>query len=72
MPVVKYISISLLGLLWNLSSHDLLKERLSKEALSVLTQSVLVPSSGISEGENPKDELIADVEAFHNATGCLR
>ncbi|XP_042367292.1 plakophilin-2 isoform X2 [Plectropomus leopardus] len=62
----------LTGLLWNLSSHDLLKERLSKEALSVLTQSVLVPSSGISEGENPKDELLADAESFHNATGCLR
>ncbi|XP_029318112.1 plakophilin-2 isoform X2 [Cottoperca gobio] len=63
----------LTGLLWNLSSHDLLKERLSKEAtLSVLTQSVLVPSSGLSEGENPKDELLADADAFHNATGCLR
>ncbi|XP_076578615.1 plakophilin-2 [Chaetodon auriga] len=62
----------LTGLLWNLSSHDLLKERLSREALSVLTQSVLVPSSGISEGENPKDELLADAAVFHNATGCLR
>ncbi|XP_070848340.1 plakophilin-2 [Chaetodon trifascialis] len=62
----------LTGLLWNLSSHDLLKERLSREALSVLTQSVLVPSSGISEGENPKDELLADTAVFHNATGCLR
>ncbi|XP_077355356.1 plakophilin-2 isoform X2 [Festucalex cinctus] len=62
----------LAGLLWNLSSHDLLKENLSREALSVLTQSVLVPSSGLSEGENPKDELLADDEVFHNATGCLR
>ncbi|XP_040030249.2 plakophilin-2 [Gasterosteus aculeatus] len=62
----------LTGLLWNLSSHDLLKECLSREALLVLTQSVLVPSSGISEGENPKDELLADADAFHNATGCLR
>nr|XP_019947610.1 PREDICTED: plakophilin-2 [Paralichthys olivaceus] len=62
----------LAGLLWNLSSHDLLKEHLSREALSVLTQSVLVPSSGISEGENPKDELLADSEVFHSATGCLR
>ncbi|GAA6228207.1 plakophilin-2 isoform X1 [Lates japonicus] len=62
----------LTGLLWNLSSHDLLKERLSKEALNILTQSVLVPSSGISEGENPKDDLLADTEVFHYATGCLR
>ncbi|XP_069556031.1 plakophilin-2 [Brachyistius frenatus] len=62
----------LTGLLWNLSSHDMLKEHLSREAISVLTHSVLVPSSGISEGENPKDELLADDIAFHNATGCLR
>ncbi|XP_071358648.1 plakophilin-2 [Trachinotus anak] len=62
----------LAGLLWNLSSHDILKERLTREALSVLTQSVLVPSSGISEGENPKDELLADADVFHYATGCLR
>ncbi|XP_038594979.1 plakophilin-2 [Micropterus salmoides] len=62
----------LTGLLWNLSSHDLLKERFSREALSVLTQSVLVPSSGISEGENPKDELLADADVFYSATGCLR
>nr|XP_020455084.1 plakophilin-2 isoform X2 [Monopterus albus] len=62
----------LTGLLWNLSSHDLLKERLSREALSILTQSVLVPSSGISEGENPKDEFLADADVFYHATGCLR
>ncbi|XP_061618794.1 plakophilin-2 isoform X2 [Phyllopteryx taeniolatus] len=62
----------LAGLLWNLSSHDLLKENLSREALAVLTKSVLVPSSGVSEGENPKDELLADDEVFYNATGCLR
>ncbi|XP_028426517.1 plakophilin-2 [Perca flavescens] len=62
----------LTGLLWNLSSHDLLKEHLSKEVLSVLTKFVLVPSSGLSEGENPKDELLADADAFHSATGCLR
>uniref|UniRef100_A0A667WSY9 Plakophilin 2 n=1 Tax=Myripristis murdjan TaxID=586833 RepID=A0A667WSY9_9TELE len=62
----------LTGLLWNLSSHDLLKEHLSREALPVLTKTVLVPSSGLSEGENPKDELLADSEVFHNATGCLR
>ncbi|CAN9508455.1 unnamed protein product [Ophioblennius macclurei] len=62
----------LTGVLWNLSSHDVLKERLSRQTLSVLTRSVLVPSSGIYEGENPKHELLADAEAFYNATGCLR
>ncbi|KAM3859005.1 plakophilin-2 [Diretmus argenteus] len=62
----------LTGLLWNLSSHDLLKEHLTRDALPVLTNTVLVPCSGISEGENPKDELLADSDVFHNATGCLR
>uniref|UniRef100_A0A674DU39 Plakophilin 2 n=1 Tax=Salmo trutta TaxID=8032 RepID=A0A674DU39_SALTR len=60
------------GLLWNLSSHDLLKEHLSKEALEILTTSVLVPCSGLSEGENPKDGMLADPDTFYNATGCLR
>ncbi|XP_014009016.2 plakophilin-2 [Salmo salar] len=60
------------GLLWNLSSHDLLKEHLSKEALEILTTSVLVPCSGLSEGENPKDSMLADPDTFYNATGCLR
>ncbi|KAL0962977.1 hypothetical protein UPYG_G00347930 [Umbra pygmaea] len=62
----------LTGLLWNLSSHDLLKEGLSREALDVLTKSVLVPCSGLSEGENPKDDMLADPDTFYNATGCLR
>uniref|UniRef100_A0A8C7SJZ6 Plakophilin 2 n=1 Tax=Oncorhynchus mykiss TaxID=8022 RepID=A0A8C7SJZ6_ONCMY len=62
----------LTGLLWNLSSHNLLKEHLSKEALEILTTSVLVPCSGLSEGENPKDGMLADPDTFYNATGCLR
>ena len=64
--------LSFSGVLWNLSSHDLLKEHLCREALPVLTSSVLVPCSGIAEGENPKDDLLADPLVFHNATGCLR
>ncbi|XP_067247143.1 plakophilin-2 [Chanodichthys erythropterus] len=62
----------LTGLLWNLSSHDLLKEQLAIEAVKPLTDCVLVPCSGISEGEDPKLELLADPEIFYNATGCLR
>lgn len=60
------------GLLWNLSSHDMLKEQLSREAVKPLTDAVLVPCSGITEGEDPKLELLADPEVFLNATGCLR
>lgn len=60
------------GLLWNLSSNDILKEYLSKEAPQTLTKSVLIPCSGIYEGENPKDDLLAHPDIFYNATGCLR
>ena len=66
------VSLFPTGLLWNLSSHDLIKEHLSRDCFSVLTSKVLVPCSGLSEGENPKDELLADADTFHNATGCLR
>lgn len=62
----------LTGLLWNLSSHDLLKEQLAREAVKSLTDNVLVPCSGISEGEDPKLDLLADPDVFYNATGCLR
>ncbi|XP_053541981.1 plakophilin-2 isoform X2 [Ictalurus punctatus] len=62
----------LTGLLWNLSSHDMLKEQLGREAVKPVTETVLVPCSGITEGEDPKLELLADPEVFLNATGCLR
>ncbi|KAJ8381303.1 hypothetical protein SKAU_G00020810 [Synaphobranchus kaupii] len=62
----------LAGLLWNLSSNDLLKDYLSKEAPQTLTKSVLIPCSGIYEGENPKDDLLAHPDIFYNTTGCLR
>ncbi|KAG7246625.1 hypothetical protein CRUP_027247, partial [Coryphaenoides rupestris] len=52
--------------------HQGIKEHLCREGFSVLTDNVLVPCSGLSEGDNPKDELLADTNTFHNATGCLR
>ncbi|KAK2858952.1 hypothetical protein Q5P01_003572 [Channa striata] len=60
------------GLLWNLSCHEQLKEPLTRVGLNTLTCTVLVPSSGISEGNNPKDELLADGDVFLHTTGCLR
>ncbi|XP_061593057.1 plakophilin-3 isoform X2 [Cololabis saira] len=54
------------GVLWNLSSRDNLKERLSIEALPLLTEKVLVPLCK-SFPLNP-----AEREIFNNATGCLR
>ncbi|KAF6735227.1 Plakophilin-2 [Oryzias melastigma] len=60
----------LTGLLWNLSALDKIKEKFSEMHIKVLTSVVQVSSSGVAE--NPKDLLVADDEAFYNATGCLR
>ncbi|KAM9410662.1 plakophilin-3-like [Pholidichthys leucotaenia] len=54
------------GVLWNLSSRDNLKEKLSREALPTLTQKVLVPLCR-SIPLNP-----AEKEIYNNTTGCLR
>ncbi|XP_040009656.1 plakophilin-3-like isoform X2 [Xiphias gladius] len=54
------------GVLWNLSSRDNLKEKLSKEALSELTEKVLIPlCSRIPLCPSER-------ETFYNTTGCLR
>ncbi|KAK2853432.1 hypothetical protein Q5P01_006093 [Channa striata] len=54
------------GILWNLSSRDNLKEKLSKEALSELTEKVLIPlCNSIPLSPSEKD-------IFYNTTGCLR
>ncbi|XP_035760139.1 plakophilin-3-like, partial [Neolamprologus brichardi] len=53
------------GVLWNLSSRDNLKEKLSREALPVLTQKVLIPlcrSVPLSPSER---------DIFNSTTGCL-
>ncbi|KAF3833211.1 hypothetical protein F7725_026876, partial [Dissostichus mawsoni] len=54
------------GVLWNLSSRDNLKEKLSKEALSELTEKVLVPlCSRLPLSPSERD-------VFYNTSGCLR
>ncbi|XP_037553562.1 plakophilin-3 [Nematolebias whitei] len=54
------------GVLWNLSSRDNLKERLSVEALQLLTEKILVPlCKSIPLNSSEK-------EIFYNTTGCLR
>lgn len=59
------------GILWNLSSKDSLKEKLTRDTLSELTESVLVPlcSPGDS-GHISHTQSEADI--FYNTTGCLR
>ncbi|XP_033996901.1 plakophilin-3 [Trematomus bernacchii] len=54
------------GVMWNLSSRDNLKEKLSKEALSELTEKVLVPlCSRLPLSPSERD-------VFYNTSGCLR
>ncbi|XP_068432251.1 plakophilin-3-like [Clinocottus analis] len=54
------------GVLWNLSSRDNLKEKLSKEALSELTEKVLIPlCSSVPLSPSERD-------IFYNTSGCLR
>lgn len=70
------LSVSLLlsfpvGILWNLSSKDNLKERLARETLPELTEKILIPLSGT--GEKDIIELSpSESEIFYNTTGCLR
>ncbi|XP_027882909.1 plakophilin-1 [Xiphophorus couchianus] len=57
----------LAGLLWNLSSAEVLKNELISTALIALTKNVVVPYS------IPKDDPeCVDPEVFYFATGCLR
>ncbi|XP_026149116.1 plakophilin-3-like isoform X2 [Mastacembelus armatus] len=54
------------GVLWNLSSRDNLKGKLSKDALSELTEKILIPlCSSIPLSPSEKD-------IFYNTTGCFR
>ncbi|KAK5624067.1 hypothetical protein CRENBAI_017744 [Crenichthys baileyi] len=62
----------LAALLWNLSSDYTIKELFNTEFLHIITKSAVVPGSGMSVAENPKDEMIADPKAFYFATACLR
>ncbi|XP_033880609.1 plakophilin-2-like isoform X1 [Acipenser ruthenus] len=62
----------LTGLLWNLSSIDSLKDILIREALQPVTDAIVVPCSGWSDGDYPKGNLLSDPDLFYNATGCLR
>ncbi|XP_034536464.1 plakophilin-3-like [Notolabrus celidotus] len=54
------------GVLWNLSSKDNLKEKLSNEALTELTEQVLIPLCRSIPLSPPERDI------FNNTTGCLR
>ncbi|XP_027002974.1 plakophilin-1 [Tachysurus fulvidraco] len=57
------------GLLWNLSSEESIQPDLLRQALPVLTETVLQPNADTSAIES---ELESRTESFCNATACLR
>lgn len=67
----KFSVFFLLGILWNLSSKDSLKERLARESLSELTERVLVPLSGGGDA-GVIQQSMSEADIFYNTTGCLR
>uniref|UniRef100_A0A8C5KN01 Plakophilin 2 n=1 Tax=Jaculus jaculus TaxID=51337 RepID=A0A8C5KN01_JACJA len=70
-PETTYHS-AFLGLLWNLSSNDKLKNLMITEALLTLTENIIIPFSGWPEGDYPKANGLLDFDIFYNVTGCLR
>ncbi|KAK5902112.1 hypothetical protein CesoFtcFv8_007401 [Champsocephalus esox] len=58
------------GILWNLSSKENLKEKLAKETLPGLTESILIPMSG--KETDGYQQTASEVDIFYNTTGCLR
>ncbi|GAA6221457.1 plakophilin-3 [Lates japonicus] len=59
------------GILWNLSSKDNLKEKLTRETLPELTERILIPLSGSGDAEEIHQSP-SEAEIFYNTTGCLR
>ncbi|KTG40780.1 hypothetical protein cypCar_00008097 [Cyprinus carpio] len=59
----------LTGLLWNLSSADKLKPELIRNALPLLTETIVVPYSVWTDSNTNK---LIDPEVFYNTTGCVR
>ncbi|KAM8890720.1 plakophilin-3a [Spinachia spinachia] len=57
------------GILWNLSSKDNLKEKLARETLPELTDKILIPLTGSSEGVQ---HSASEADIFYNTTGCIR
>lgn len=62
------------GVLWNLSSCDAVKMTIIRDALSTLTNTVIIPHSGwssVSHRDEHKVKFQSSV-LLRNTTGCLR
>ncbi|XP_075789556.1 plakophilin-4 isoform X6 [Pelodiscus sinensis] len=62
------------GVLWNLSSCDAVKMTIIRDALSTLTNTVIVPHSGWNNSSFDDDHKIKfqASQVLRNTTGCLR
>ncbi|KAM8933443.1 plakophilin-4 isoform 2-T2 [Pelodytes ibericus] len=62
------------GVLWNLSSCDAVKMTIIRDALSPLTNTVIVPHSGLNNSSFDDDHKIKfqSSSVLRNTTGCMR
>lgn len=62
------------GVLWNLSSCDAVKMTIIRDALSTLTNTVVIPHSGWSSVSHRDDHKVKFQSSLllRNTTGCLR
>lgn len=62
------------GVLWNLSSCDAVKMTIIRDALSTLTNTVIVPHSGWNNSSFDDDHKMKFQTSLvlRNTTGCLR
>ncbi|KAG8442618.1 hypothetical protein GDO86_011414 [Hymenochirus boettgeri] len=69
-----YGYLTILGVLWNLSSCDALKMPIIQDALAVLTNAVIIPHSGWENSilQDDRKLQLHSSQVLRNATGCLR
>lgn len=62
------------GVLWNLSSCDAVKMTIIRDALTTLTNTVVIPHSGWSSVSQRDDHRVRFQSSLllRNTTGCLR
>ncbi|KAM9397976.1 plakophilin-4-like isoform 1-T1 [Salvelinus alpinus] len=60
------------GVLWNLSSCDAVKMTIIRDALSTLTNTVVIPHSGWSSSNYREETKFHSSLLLRNTTGCLR
>lgn len=62
------------GVLWNLSSCDAVKMTIIRDALTTLTNTVVIPHSGWSSVSQRDDRRVRFQSSLllRNTTGCLR